>query len=79
MNVCLDCRHLFEVSKHYTETHGLETPPYEKWNGCPSCGGAYDEAHECSCCPDYIVGEYVETVNGDKICENCYVIKRVGE
>lgn len=77
--ICLDCGETFEEPKRYTETHGLDSPPYEEWNGCPSCGGAYVEAYRCDLCNDWINEEYVEIKNGYKYCENCFQIKEVGE
>lgn len=50
---CIDCDRDFDEPKEYEERHGLDTPPYEKFNGCPYCGGAYetikeeDEDYEC--------------------------------
>lgn len=44
---CLDCGRIFEVPKEYTETHGLDTPPYETWRGCPFCSGAYEPVKNC--------------------------------
>ena len=79
MFICLDCGKVFEDPKHYTETHRLDTPPYEEWGGCPSCGGAYTEAYECSCCGEYIDGAYIKTKNGERICENCYITYELGD
>ena len=41
--VCLECGKQFSFPKHYIEKHGLDTPPYEEWYGCPYCAGAYRE------------------------------------
>lgn len=40
---------MFQEPKHYIETHGLDTPPYEHFTVCPHCGGAFVEAHRCDC------------------------------
>ncbi|MEF9984187.1 MAG: hypothetical protein RR806_05020 [Oscillospiraceae bacterium] len=72
MYICKDCGRVFKETKYYTETHGFESPPYEEWNGCPVCGGAYGEAHECDCCGEYIVGTYIKTRGGQRLCESCY-------
>jgi hypothetical protein len=61
MYVCLDCQHIFEEGKHYVEAHGLDAPPYEEFDGCPKCGGAYVEAKKCDCCGEYITGDYIKT------------------
>ena len=79
MLICLDCGCVFDEPKHWIETHGLDSPPYEEWDGCPSCGGAYAETYKCDGCNDWICGTYAETKNGNKYCENCYEIREVGE
>lgn len=77
MYLCLDCDALFEEPREYVETHGLDTPPYETWSGCPECAGAYVETMECSECGEWIMGEYVELGGGMVICEKCYVIREI--
>ena len=72
MYICLDCGKTFLEPKHYTDTHGLDTPPYETYTGCPDCGGAYAEAHQCDECDKWICGTYIKTASGQRICENCY-------
>ena len=79
MLICLDCGCVFDEPKHWIETHGLGSPPYEEWDGCPSCGGAYAETYQCDGCNDWLCGTYAETKNGNKYCENCYEIREVGE
>lgn len=71
MFVCLDCQHLFERPRHYVETHGLDTPPYEEFDGCPECGGAYVEAHKCDECEEWITEDYFKTDDGQRFCQNC--------
>lgn len=41
--VCLECEKHFHSPRHYIEKHGLDTPPYEEWYGCPYCSGAYQK------------------------------------
>lgn len=41
MYVCLDCQKTFETPKYWMDKHGLDSPPYETWRGCPYCGGTY--------------------------------------
>ena len=72
MFVCLDCQKLFEHPTHYVETHGLDSPPYEHFDGCPACGGAYVETHECDCCGKWITDDCIKTNNGLWFCQNCY-------
>ena len=38
MYFCVDCERYFEERKFYYETHGLDTPPYERVRICPNCG-----------------------------------------
>ena len=77
MYICLDCDTIFETPRQYIETHGLDTPPYEAYWGCPKCGGAYIETYECDRCGQYIVGDYIEFDNGLRICDDCYESKSV--
>lgn len=44
MYKCCDCGNIFEYPTEWYETHGLDTPPYEHWSGCPRCCGSYEEA-----------------------------------
>lgn len=74
MFVCLDCQKLFEEPRHYIETHGLDTPPYEHAHGCPECGGAYVETHKCDCCGKWIVDDCIKTNNDLWFCQDCYCI-----
>lgn len=77
MYICLDCGCIFENPRKYTETHGLDSPPYEEWNGCPYCGGFYTETYRCDLCGKYIEDEYITTDRGDIICDNCYTVHSV--
>ena len=76
MFICLDCGLVFEEPEHYVDTHGLDSPLYEYWNGCPECGGAYTETYCCDACGEWIAGEYVE-IGDQKYCENCFIIKNL--
>jgi hypothetical protein len=77
--VCLDCGYIFETPQHYTDTHGMDTPPYEHFTGCPKCSGAYTQARECDCCHKWIRGEYVAISNGDRFCEDCFTKCNLGD
>lgn len=46
MYKCLDCDCIFENPKKFIERHGLDTPPYEEFFGCPVCGGSFEEYDE---------------------------------
>ena len=63
---------MFQEPKHYIETHGLDTPPYERFTVCPHCGGAFVEAHRCDCCGEFITADYVVVQDGKRYCEECY-------
>lgn len=79
MYICLDCGRIFEIPRKHIETHGLDFPPYESWNGCPFCGGAYTETHKCDLCGQYVEDEYITTNKGDVICDNCYIIHSIDD
>ncbi len=79
MYICLDCSNLFNNAVKFIEKHGFDSPPYEEYHACPECGGAYCEAYTCSVCEDYILGDYIKTEMGDRICNNCYMEYRFGE
>lgn len=77
--ICLDCQRLFDEPKRHIERHGLDTPPYEEWNGCVYCGGAYAEAQTCNYCGDYIIGDYIKTADGYRYCEDCFTRMEIGD
>lgn len=66
---CLECGHIFEEGEQaeLEEKYGLDTPPYEKWSGCPLCRGDYEEAVKCECCG----AEFLEEELTDGVCEDC--------
>lgn len=71
---CNDCQQTFEEPKGCVEYHSLESPPYERWDGCPTCGGAFRTAIQCSCCGKFIDGTYIKIKNNQLFCEHCYVV-----
>ena len=79
MFVCYDCGKMFDEPKIWTNTHGLDTPPYESYDGCPSCGGAFTETYKCGCCNKWIVGSYIKLMSEERICEECYITYELGE
>lgn len=79
MYICVECNRLFEEPKRYVETHGLDTPPYEEWYGCPFCSGSYTYAYRCHCCDDFITGDYIKTDDDLRYCENCYQKMDIGD
>ncbi len=79
MYICLECGKIFNTPKKCIETHGLDTPPYETWHGCPYCEGNYTETYECDVCGQWITGEYVVLDDGTTACYNCYVIRDIAD
>ena len=65
MLICGECGSLFERARTIVERHGLDTPPYEELLVCP--------------CGEWITGEYVETLDGDRICGECYTRHDAGD
>lgn len=72
MLVCKDCGQLFDKPQEWEEHHGLSSPPYEKFSGCPFCSGTYAEAKQCDGCGEYIIGKYIRTVDNTFYCEDCF-------
>ena len=66
---CTECGNLFEEGEQATweERHGLDSPPYEKWSGCPICKGSYEEVNQCEVCGDW----HTENELYDGWCEKC--------
>ena len=66
---CKSCGHIFEEGEQYEweERHGLGTPPYEKFSGCPICHREYEEAQYCKICGEPYTHD--ELMNG--ICDEC--------
>jgi DNA-directed RNA polymerase subunit RPC12/RpoP len=77
---CLDCGKTFDDPKRWEERHGLDSPPYEDFSGCPYCGGAYTRTILCDACGEPIVGDYVKIqTTGDCYCDECFMMKSLGE
>lgn len=66
---CENCGHLFEEGEQavWEERHGLDTPPYEQWSGCPICKGGYEEVRQCKECGDW----HTENELYEGWCEKC--------
>ncbi len=69
---CVDCGRVFDLPKKYRESHGLGSPPYETYKGCPDCGGRYVNTVICDCCGTPITGHFVKTKNYLYYCDNCF-------
>lgn len=65
---CLDCRFEFNEPTIITETHGLNSPPYEEHSVCPNCGGDFTDLIECDLCGR---GFTTEDEVFDGICADC--------
>lgn len=78
MFICLECHQEFNTPKRWTEKHGLDTPPYEEFIGCPYCSGNYTEAYQCSCCGEWITDDYIK-IDDDRYCDGCYIKYTIGE
>ena len=80
---CCECGNLFEDGEQavWEERHGLDSPPYETWSGCPVCKGDYEEVHQCNSCGDWhtedeLYGGFCEnrlreTINYDTFFDYC--------
>ena len=79
MFLCLECDGLFEEPKVYQETHGLDSPPYEEFAGCPYCGGSFVATEQCDVCGNYITGQCVVIDGAQFVCEECYSLKDIGD
>lgn len=78
MLICVECGSLFEHARQVYERHGLDTPPYEELHVCPACGGTnLHQAHRCDVCGEWITGSYIKTLDGNRICEDCYTNRDV--
>lgn len=77
MFICLECGNIFIEPKLYIETHGLDSPPYENFYGCPKCGGSFNDVPRCDICGQYIEDEYITTNKGDIICDSCYIVHSI--
>lgn len=78
MYLCLNCNHVFHEPQKYRASHGLDTPPFEDWQGCPKCAGSYVDATLCHICGEYITDDYAVLATGEKVCDRCYSIKNIG-
>ena len=60
--------------------HGLDMPPYEELLVCPCCGKPVSSRlTRCDLCGEWITGKYVETLDGDRICGECYTRHDAGD
>lgn len=76
MLICKDCHTPFDESESAThiEKHGLDTPPFERWDACPICGSInLTEAATCKVCQKVVDPENCDifTTNENGVRE-CY-------
>ena len=64
---CNHCGRNFDEPDFITETHGLETPPYEKIAVCPYCKGYFEEMYECKICGAFATEEQLTL----GVCDDC--------
>lgn len=75
---CLNCFSEFDDWAEVVESHGFDTPPYETQQVCPQChDNNIVTAVYCDLCLQPIHGKYIVTVDGDTICDNCFVKRDV--
>ena len=73
MYECRECRYQFEKPKKYVEKHGLDTPPFEVWYGCPICAGRYEEIRYCDVCGEPMIHGYSCEGDDRTVCHECAV------
>ena len=76
--VCIECKNTFEDPKKYVEKHGLDSGPYEEWDGCPECSGSYTEAFQCNTCGDWITDDYIK-IGDERYHQDCCEHIRLGD
>lgn len=80
MLICVECGALFEQARTIIERHGLDSPPYEEFLDCPHCAETnIHQARRCDVCGEWILGGYVKTLDGERICDECYVSYEAGD
>jgi len=70
MYYCKNCNLAFDHPVHYSEDRtpgGAFGEMIQHFDGCPSCGGGYEEAIECPRCED----EYIPVSSQYPFCEKC--------
>lgn len=64
---CDHCGREFEEPDIVTETHGLDSPPYEEIGVCPYCKGWFEEMHKCKICGEH----YTDDGLTSGVCDAC--------
>lgn len=77
MHYCFNCERFIaeEALLHHTERGEFWGAEYsETTKVCPHCKeDVVYLTKRCSCCGEYITGEYIQTDDEKYYCENCYV------
>ncbi len=67
MFICKNCDERFDEPKRIYESHGLDSPPYERLEVCPRCfDTSIIEAVECKHCGEWIAEDE------DEECPFCH-------
>lgn len=77
MYLCLHCHKTFTKPIKLKNKHGLDTPPYEIELVSPCCRDDFVETFQCDECQEVVTSDYIETIDGKRLCENCYVLKNI--
>lgn len=74
MNVCLECGRLFddEDINISFESHGLDSPPYERIESCPYCNGNFIETMRCHYCGNWLIDSFFELPDYTASCSECF-------
>lgn len=64
---CHECDRRFEKPDIIIETHGLDSPPYEKIGVCPYCKGYFEQVYQCKICGEWFTDD--ELTMG--VCDEC--------
>ena len=64
--VCNSCGEAFDDPEEWEDSHGLDSPPYEKIIVSPCCHDGYSIATECADC-----GKDISIHNKYGLCEEC--------
>ena len=67
MYECFECERHFEEPDFIVETHGLDSPPYEKIGVCPYCKSFFREMYQCKICGEWFTDD--ELTMG--VCDEC--------
>ena len=78
MYVCKECGNVFDHPLRITECLEFFGRPCVREEFCfPCCKADYEPLRRCSICGENICGDYIMIVNGERICDSCYVRKTI--